>query len=413
MILKTFQQALCAPSRNSMLTSRRPDTLRLYDFYNYWRHFAGNYSTLPQYFKEHGYFTFSIGKVFHPGVSSNFTDDYPISWSEPAFHAASEKYLNDAVCLKANGKLAANLLCPVDLHIFPGHSLPDIESTLRAKRVLLEKYQSNESFFLAVGFHKPHIPFQFPAKYLHFHSNLSKFESPDDNFKPYDFPDVAWNPFTDIRKRDDVKKLNMSFPFGTLPKDFRLLARQHYYASVTYVDDLIGQLVESVDLTNTIVVLTSDHGWSLGEHTEWAKYSNFDVSVKVPLIIYNGGEHKEITSIVELIDLYPTLIDLVGLPKLEKCTSTVQQYCTEGESLVQFMKDLSKESETKFAISQYPRPGIYPTAHPNADKPLLHQIKVMGYSLRTTQFRYTIWIGFDPKTFTKGKNNFFDAFIQF
>lgn len=86
------QQAVCAPSRTSMLTSRRPDTTRLYDFKSYWRVHSGNYTTLPQYFKSRGYITMSVGKVFHPGIASNYTDDYPYSWSIPAYHPASFRY---------------------------------------------------------------------------------------------------------------------------------------------------------------------------------------------------------------------------------------------------------------------------------------------------------------------------------
>lgn len=383
-----------------MLTSRRPDTIHLYDFYSYWRTVAGNFCTLPQYFKENDYYTFSIGKVFHPGISSNFTDDFPISWSEPTYHPSSEKYLNDAVCLTANGKLHKNLLCPIDLNLFPGHILPDIASTLEAKKILEDRYKVGKNFFLAIGYHKPHIPFQFPAKYLKYHQNLSKFEAPDDTFKPEGFPDVAWNPFSDLRRRDDVKELNLNFPFGTFPREFRVKARQHYYAAITYIDDLIGELLKSVDFKNTIVALTSDHGWSLGEHTEWAKFSNFDVAVKVPLLIYDGsGNHLVNADISELVDVFPTLVDLAGLPHIPSCDGSNEICCTEGKSLIE-------SSESSFAISQYPRPGLLPTEHPNSDAPKLHQIQIMGYSLRTQQFRYTAWVGFDAKMLQKGEKDF-------
>ncbi|TKC36841.1 hypothetical protein EI555_016251 [Monodon monoceros] len=91
------QQAVCAPSRVSLLTGRRPDTTRLYDFNSYWRAHSGNFSTIPQYFKENGYVTMSVGKVFHPGVSSNHSDDSPYSWSLPPYHPSSEKYENTKV----------------------------------------------------------------------------------------------------------------------------------------------------------------------------------------------------------------------------------------------------------------------------------------------------------------------------
>ena len=277
------QQALCAPSRNSFLTSRRPDSLHLYDFYSYWRTFAGDFTTLPQYFKDHGYETKSIGKIFHHGMSSNFTDDFPLSWSSPAYHPSTEAFMNDPVCINSDGKRQRNLLCPVEIIFQPEKTLPDIQSMLTAKEYL--ETPKNKPFFLAVGFYKPHIPFKFPTKYLNSHP-LHNFNETK-MYRPYNVPDIAWNPFNDVRERDDVKALNISSLFGLIDVNFAAKIRQHYYASVTYVDDLIGELFKSVDFNNTVIVLTSDHGWSLGEHGEWAKYSNYEAALKVPLIIYD------------------------------------------------------------------------------------------------------------------------------
>uniref|UniRef100_A0A1Y1KS11 Sulfatase N-terminal domain-containing protein n=1 Tax=Photinus pyralis TaxID=7054 RepID=A0A1Y1KS11_PHOPY len=160
------QQALCAPSRNSFLTSRRPDSLHLYDFNSYWRDVAGNFTTIPQLFKENGYYTHSIGKVFHPGKSSNFTDDSLYSWSRSPYHPPTEKYKNAKVCVTRNG-LAQNILCPVIVNEQPGGSLPDLESLSAAKDFLkYHKQISTLPYFLAVGFHKPHIPLKFPIEYL-------------------------------------------------------------------------------------------------------------------------------------------------------------------------------------------------------------------------------------------------------
>lgn len=163
-----FQQAVCAPSRNSFLTGRRPDTLHLYDFYSYWREFSGNFSTLPEFFKNNGYKTFSFGKVFHPGVSSNFTDDFPYSWSEPPYHPSTEKYKQSRVCIdEKTGKLSKNLVCPVVVEFQPEGTLPDIQTTETVIEKLNKvKNNSDQPFFIAVGFHKPHIPLKYPHKYL-------------------------------------------------------------------------------------------------------------------------------------------------------------------------------------------------------------------------------------------------------
>ncbi|XP_053675694.1 iduronate 2-sulfatase [Anopheles nili] len=411
------QQSLCAPSRNSMLTGRRPDTVRLYDFYSYWRHTSGNFTTLPQYFKQHGYHTHSVGKVFHPGASSNFTDDYPLSWSTPTYHPSTDEFSNSSVCIDPiDGELKRNLLCPVLPKMQPLHTLPDIESTAEAIRFLNETRK--DPYFLAVGYRKPHIPFRFPLKYLNLHP-VSKFTSLDLDYPPYGLPSVAWSSFLDVRNRDDFQRLNVSFPFGRVPEDFKLRIRQHYYAAVTYVDELIGQLLKAIDESNTIIALISDHGWSLGEHGEWAKYSNYDVAVRVPLIInlptlssYRSHEfrdfsHSSIENVVELLDLFPTLVDLAGLPPVRSC-STERPYkattCTEGKSLLPLLlsnASASEENQDWIAYSQYPRPGTYPTTYPNSDEPKLKHIKIMGYSMRTERFRYTAWIKFDPANFKR------------
>lgn len=161
-----FQQALCAPSRNSLLTSRRPDSLHLYDFYSYWRHTVGNFTTLPEYFKENGYFTHSIGKVFHPGISSNYTDDYPYSWSIKPYRPKTEKYMNAKVCVDTDGDLVQNLICPVTVESQPEGTLPDLETLNEAVRFLKSRKTYDKPYFLAVGFHKPHVPFKFPFHYL-------------------------------------------------------------------------------------------------------------------------------------------------------------------------------------------------------------------------------------------------------
>lgn len=236
-----------------------------YNFQHYWRTFVGNYTTLPQYFKENQYRTESIGKIFHHGPSSNKTDDYPYSWSNPTFIPSTQDYRNKPVC-PDDGEFKRNLLCGVIVDLQPESSLPDIQSAEKAREFLSEKH--TEPFFLGVGFYKPHIPFKFPVEYLDRH-DINDFKK--DHLRPIDLPDVAWNPYNDLRERDDFKALNVSFPYGPVPSEFAAKLRQHYYASVSYVDDLLGGILELVNFSNTIVILTSDHSWSMGEHSEWSK----------------------------------------------------------------------------------------------------------------------------------------------
>ncbi|CAB1447474.1 unnamed protein product [Pleuronectes platessa] len=424
------QQAVCAPSRTSMLTSRRPDTTRLYDFNSYWRTHSGNYTTLPQYFKSIGYFTASVGKVFHPGIASNHSDDYPYSWSIPAYHPASFHFEKKKMCKGEDGKLHANLLCAVNVTEQPGGTLPDLESTDEAVRLLKSWAMDHVPFFLAVGFHKPHIPFRIPQEYLRLYPLEEMTLAPDPNV-PKLLPPVAYNPWTDVRKRDDVQKLNISFPYGPIPKDFQLRLRQHYFAAVSYMDAQVGRLLSTLDdlrlADDTMVVFTSDHGWSLGEHGEWAKYSNFDVSTRVPLIFYVPGvttrpdlqgaspfpfidaltkseysfkNDRVRRNVVELVDVFPTVAYMAGLRAPKPCAdvSFQEELCTEGDNLAYTFRHRERgEDEEAVSFSQYPRPADTPQV--NSDLPDLQDIKVMGYSLRTWDYRYTLWLGFNPKTF--------------
>jgi iduronate 2-sulfatase len=400
-------QALCAPSRNSMLTSRRPDTLMTYNFQHYWRTFAGNYTTLPQYFKDNGYRTESIGKIFHHGPSSNRTDDYPYSWSNPTFIPSSQDYRNKPVCVSDDGDQRRNLLCPVIVDLQPESTLPDIQSAEKAREFLNETHV--EPFFLGVGFYKPHIPFKFPVEYLDRH-DINNFRT--DFIRPIDIPEVSWNPYNDLRERDDFKILNVSFPYGPVPSEYAARLRQNYYACVSYIDDLLGGILELVNFSNTIVVLTSDHSWSLGEHGEWSKYSNYEVVLKVPLIIYHPEmpqlNTKKIDTITELIDLFPTISSLAGLPEVRKCQISFDyneesSTCTEGKNLHPQMITSKSSSSDEAAFSQYPRPGPSPSKTPDSDQPKLREIKVMGYSIRTNEFRYTAWIKFNNKKFKRSK----------
>ncbi|XP_041654212.1 iduronate 2-sulfatase [Cheilinus undulatus] len=424
------QQAVCAPSRISMLTSRRPDTTRLYDFNSYWRVHSGNFTTLPQYFKSRGYVTMSVGKVFHPGIASNHTDDFPYSWSTPAFHPPSFRYEKEKMCKGKDGELHTNLLCAVNVTEQPGGTLPDLESTDEAVRLLKSRANEDAPFFLAVGFHKPHIPFRIPQEYLTLYP-IENMTLPPDPYVPKGLPPVAYNPWMDVRRRDDVQKLNTSFPYGPIPKDFQLRIRQHYYAAVSYMDAQVGRLLSTLDelrlADSTMVVFTSDHGWSLGEHGEWAKYSNFDVTTRVPLIfsvpgvttirdwmgtptfpfidVFSQSElrfesKKVIRNVVELVDVFPTTSYLAGLRAPDPCPdiSFQEELCSEGDNLAYTFRHRERgEDEEAVSFSQYPRPADTPQV--NSDLPDLKDIKIMGYSLRSWDYRYTLWLGFNPQTF--------------
>ncbi|CAD5124726.1 DgyrCDS12996 [Dimorphilus gyrociliatus] len=409
------QQALCGPSRTSFLTGRRPDSIKLYDVHSYWRRAAGNFTTLPQYFKEKGYHTLSIGKIFHPGIVSNHSDDCPYSWSEKPYHPPTLKYRMSKVCPTKWGK-RMNIVCPVDVESQPGKSLPDIEIADYSVR-FLNNYKKEKPFFMAVGFHKPHIPLKFPKEYLDLYP-FYRIPKLKDATKPEKLPLPAWNPWNDLRLRDDIQQLNLTFPFEEIPLNYRQKIRQSYFASTSYMDSQVGRvlsaLTENGFAENTVILFMSDHGWSLGEHGEWSKFSNFEVSTRVPLLLHLPSEGsfkfnfvdalktpnrltytpKRVSNeLVELVDVFPTLVDVVGLEPLRRCREGhFEKVCTEGLSL------LKRQTMNKIAaFSQYPRPSIYPRF--DSDQPKLRYIRIMGYSVRTAKYRYTEWVGFNPLSF--------------
>ncbi|XP_077277379.1 iduronate 2-sulfatase isoform X3 [Temnothorax americanus] len=423
----------------------------------------------------------SIGKVFHPGISSNGSDDSPYSWTEKPFHPYTDRYKNAPVCrTTSQSEAATNLICPVRVSTMPNKTLPDVETLREARKFIHKHRKDSDPFFLAVGFQKPHVPLKYPKRYLKYHP-IWKFKVPKPYLWPENVNNVAYNPWTDLRWRKDVARLKLKFPWERIPEKFAKQIIQSYYAAVSYIDNIIGKLIHQLYVStireNTIVILTSDHGWALGEHAVWSKYSNFDVAVHVPLIIsiptvtsdtdnysaiptdhtrYNAQftnnvteyvrkykenlsgvyiqrgrnkstgnsalhlkKHCRVTeATVELVDIFPTVADLAGVPipicqindtddnRLHSRNVLISRkktldLCGEGITLLPLIKS-TLECQTipwkKAAFSQYPRPGIQPTLRPNSDKPRLKEINIMGYSLKTSDYRYTAWVPFAYET---------------
>ncbi|KAI1300194.1 Iduronate 2-sulfatase [Halotydeus destructor] len=392
------QQALCGPSRTSLLTSRRPDTLELFDnSHHYFRERNGtNFTTLPQYFRENGYVTASFGKVFHPGKISGHDDDYAYSWSRKPFHGSTEQFKNSPVCGNDEQHLGANLVCPVDVNKQPMQTLPDIEATRAAIDFISDHSKNSEmdrKLFIAIGFNKPHIPLKYPAHFLDLYAEVDVAQHRE--YPPFAGL-LAWNPWMDIRLRDDVNALNLTSPFAYIPDHFQKSIIKSYLAATSYVDSLFGLVMSQLEVTglldSTNVVMTSDHGWQLGEHGEWGKYSNFEAALKVPLIISTpetrerGG--SRVRDAAELLDIFPTITELAGIGSIEKCpfSPPALSLCTEGKSLI--------AGNGRYVFSQCPRPSVKPQG--NSDQPKMADIKYMGYSVKDTKSRsrYTEWLPF-------------------
>lgn len=373
------QQAICSPSRASLLTGRRPDTTRVYDLDHYFREVGGNFTTLPQYFKNHGYKSIGIGKIFHPGKASGHDD--PVSWSVPYFRGTSN-FENTG---KSWYAVPDNLLVtkPLQDKQIADHA----KQTLQ--RIAQDAKSGKKNFFMAVGFHKPHLPFVFPKSFMDKYYPTSSIHLPPNPYAPRHMPDVAWFGFNGFRHEySDIRVANASGAINTtFPDHLVLELRRAYYSAVSWMDSLVGEVVAELDKQglsqNTIVVFTSDHGWQLGEHGLWCKHTNFELATHAPLMIHIPNLTDagiETDQLVEYVDIYPTVVEAAGLGTLRQCNmvSTFSRHCREGMSILPLINNPTTPLK-KAAFSQYPRRGKH----------------VMGYTIRTDKYRYTEWAAFN------------------
>lgn len=357
------QQAVCNPSRASLLTGMRPDTLRIWDLPTHFRDTTPDAVTLPQHFKNNGYFTQNIGKIFHNWLHTIQGD--PVSWSVPAeMHFNNHGKDTPVVEGKVPPNLAKDPKCMmIDV---PDEAYFDGRIAAKAVTALQDIQQKGQPFFLAVGFWKPHSPFNAPKKYWDLYKR-EDITMPENPYWPKDTDRVAWHNSREILT-DKQRPLT--------PEAVREI-RHGYLAAISYLDAQVGKVIDELDKLglgdNTVIVFWSDHGYHLGEHTLWAKTSNFELDARVPLLIASPkskSKGKTADGLVELLDLYPTLVDLCGLPRVKEL---------EGMSLVPILND-PKAKVKPIAITQHPRPAYYK-----------EQPDFMGYSARNERWRYTEW----------------------
>ncbi|KAH3705274.1 iduronate 2-sulfatase-like [Dreissena polymorpha] len=369
------EQALCSPSRTALLTGRRPDTTHVYDLVNYFRKVGGNFTTIPEFFKINGYVSAGMGKIFHPGVASGHDD--PISWSLPYYHATIYWETNDN---------SWRAIPDEDLQAKPLVDFQIKEQALKTLRSFSKggAYEGSP-FFVAVGFHRPHLPFVFPESFMQYYPNNS-IRLPDNEYAPDGMPDVAWSDYGELRNYGDQAKLHASGKINTsLPDDDVRALRRAYYSALSWTDSLIGEVLSELKTlgfdNNTIVSFWGDHGWQLGEHGEWCKHTNFELATHAPMMVHipgltdNGIVTEQLT---EFVDLFPTLVEAAGLGTMPLCPDVSKdvQLCREGESLMPLIKNPSGPWKDA-AFSQYPRDQ--------------DNTKIMGYTIRTDQYRYTEW----------------------
>lgn len=370
------QQAVCNPSRSSFLTGQRPDTLHLWNNGIHFREQNPNVVTLPQHFLAAGYTTRCVGKIFHNWHTAVKGDRRSWSADEYLFY---ENHGNDKP--QINGKLPADHATVAkwaygNTDITECREVADdayFDGRVAAEAVQVMRQVKKEPFFLAVGFWKPHAPFNAPKKYwdLYDRAQLPRWNGS----RPEHAVDIALH---------DSRELLQAPPKRHEPSPEQAAEMRHgYFANISYMDEQVGKVLQALDehglRERTVVVFLGDHGYHIGEHTLWGKTSNFEYDARVPLMISLPGAKGATTkSLAELVDLFPTLAETCGL----KLPGPM-----DGISLTPVLREPQK-SVKDFAFTQHPRPAYY-------DRTPAKTPAAMGYSVRTSTHRYTEWRGWE------------------
>jgi len=386
------QQAVCNPSRASLLTGLRPDTLRVWDLQTDFRKNLPGAVTLPQYFRQNGYVTVGIGKTYHNIFpdSASWTrelhvDGFPF---DPDAVYATEKQL--AVQEEKKRQFIAEgnktridrygiwyiKASATEIADVSDDTYYDGAQTTMAISELGRLAKEGKPFFFSVGYYRPHLPFNAPKKYWDLYDR-SKLPLAPNPFVPKGSPEFAVHGDRELRSYDDFHDLPL--PSQAVLAEERQRELIHgYYASISYTDAQIGRLLDELDRLglskNTIVVLWGDHGWKLGEHNSWAKQSNYEIDTRVPMIFSGAGvkaKGKSTNALTEFVDIYPTLCDMAGLP----VPGSLQ-----GTSLTPLLSrpnaPWKQAAFSQFLLGRFPR-GSQP--------------EKMGYAIRTDRHRYVEW----------------------
>jgi iduronate 2-sulfatase len=376
------QFALCNPSRASLLTGRRPESIQVYDLVTFLRKHDPDVLTLPQMFMRNGYEARSIGKIFHVS-NGNHQDDASWSiraWRSPKDNAATKRPPAKEKIAKPKRPARPNAK-PVDAHAndlpFESRDVADdelIDGQIAEEAIRELDELKDRPFFLAVGFHRPHMPWVAPAKYwqMYDRDSIQLAANPQ---PPQGAPKFANNNGSEFRRYKGVPKK------GPIPEAMAREAIHGYYASVSYMDAQIGRVLDELDRLGlrdkTIVVLWGDHGYQLGDHGTWNKRTNWEAAARVPMIINVPGQQlrgQTTEALVELIDIYPTLAELTGLEPPANL---------DGRSIVPLLSDPTtpwKDAAFTLSVKDTPRLGK----------------QTFGRSMRTDRYRFVEWTG--PKS---------------
>ncbi|WP_390621706.1 sulfatase [Roseiconus nitratireducens] len=417
------QQAICRPSRASLLTGARPETTGLFHNYVALRELQPDIVTLPQHFIAGGYETVYCGKIFHNGDT-----DEGVSWSrDPVKWLKGIKPPNGTFRLPENQRIQAedrNAMIAKygdaakrGLASGPAYEKADVADTAYIDGYNTEKAiatlnqlvaDKDKPFFLAMGYKLPHLNWCAPAKYWDLY-NPADIPMARETSAPIGGAAMGLHASFELRTRAGIPKS------GPLGDDLSRTLKHAYLASTSYVDALIGQLIDALERAgvrdNTIIVVWGDHGWHLGDMGVWGKATNYEIATRVPLMIWTPemktrGAKTE--ALVELVDIFPTLCELAGLSKPEHL---------EGHSFAPLLDDPHKPWK-KAAFSQYPNPALRewaanplsPAMRETWFGPLIAEVEnriksqmgerwdrelfeqhLTGFTMRTDRYRLVLW----------------------
>lgn len=420
------QQAICSPSRASLMTGARPDTIGVVENTAYFRELNPDIVTLPQHLIAHGYETAYCGKIYHGKMI-----DKEKSWSRgPAWNKMTIKRTptpggyalpeNQAIRKANMEKMTAKYGKEASYGLVqgPAYEAADVEDHVYGDGFNTElaiatlkshlSWKPNKPIFLGLGFIRPHLNFVAPRKY----------------WDMYDPKDIRLAAQTAAPKNGAATGIHASFElrvrhgipkYGPIGEDLSRTLLHAYYACVSYVDAQIGRMLKALDdlgiRDNTIIIVWGDHGWHLGEMGVWGKATNYEIAARVPLLIQTPdmkARGQKTKALVELLDMYPTLCELAGVPLPDHL---------EGRSFVPLLDNPDLEWKGA-ALSQFPNPALRewaanplsPGMRETFFGPLIRDVEariikqqgdawdrelfekhLMGYSLRTDRYRFVSW----------------------
>ena len=393
------QAAACAPSRASAMLGKRPDTTRVWSLGEKFREINPSAITMPQHFHKFGYYTVSIGKIFHNHMPDPVSFDEP-DLKPPEYATAElidrdpESFYYDEGLKEELAKVRAERLKKNpnayaggwaygrswEASEAPDEAFYDGAQTTLALEKLKALKERQQPFYLAMGYYRPHLPFVAPKKYwdLYDRNTLPMATNPH---LPKNAPPMAMDSAYELKGCYDLEWVKHP-AIEQVPEETARLLKHGYYASVSYVDACFGRLMDGIkDLGldgSTIVVVWGDHGWKLGEHGSWCKQTNYNIDTRVPLLIRVPGKNAvaaKCNQLVEIVDLYPTLCELAGIDVPGGM---------EGVSLRPMLKN-PKVALKSAVFSQYHR----------QPKVSLDGKRYMGYSMITSRYHYVQWQAWD------------------